>query len=153
MKTFVIGRVAAGAIAEKYLRAAHGIEVIAFVSSVGKIHLPASVAPPSLLPSSHNEDDDDDAGDALSPAFVDLLKTINRETVDSHPTRCPHTETAERMTKVESFSNFLFVAIVVDGSANVIANHPSERGAGLDRRDRDLRHSKFAPRSRGAMFR
>ena len=40
-----IGRVAAGAIAEKYLSLAHGVEVVAFVSSVGSEHL----FPPTTL--------------------------------------------------------------------------------------------------------
>ncbi|PPQ98898.1 hypothetical protein CVT24_003529 [Panaeolus cyanescens] len=93
-----IGRVAAGAIAEKYLKQVYGIEIVAFVSSVGKIHLPAHVAPPSLAPLETGEDDDN-AQDALSKEFVDLLATITREDVDKHPTRCPHTETAERMTQ------------------------------------------------------
>ena len=94
-----VGRVAAGAIAEKYLKLAHGIEIIAFVSSVGKVHLPASMAPPSLTPINPDEEDDS-AHDALSKDFVTLLGTISREEVDKHPTRCPHPETAERMTKV-----------------------------------------------------
>ncbi|EGN94104.1 hypothetical protein SERLA73DRAFT_188688 [Serpula lacrymans var. lacrymans S7.3] len=93
-----IGRVAAGAIAEKYLKLVYGIEIVAFVSSVGKIHLPAAVAPPSLIPTEGNEDDDE-AQDALSPEFRQLLATITREEVDKHPTRCPHPDTAERMTK------------------------------------------------------
>ncbi|KAF9015386.1 chorismate synthase [Cyathus striatus] len=93
-----IGRVAAGAIAEKYLKQAYGIEIVAFVSSVGKVHLPASVAPPSLGP--HDDDDNnDDIQDALTPEFQQLLKTITREEVDKHPTRCPHPETAEKMTQ------------------------------------------------------
>lgn len=93
------GRVAAGAIAEKYLKQAYGIEIVAFVSSVGKIHLPANVAPGSLAPLEIDEDDDK-AQDALSKDFIDLLATITREDVDKHPTRCPHQETAERMTRV-----------------------------------------------------
>jgi chorismate synthase len=93
-----IGRVAAGAIAEKYLRIAHGIEIVAFVSSVGKVHLPATVAPPSLVPIDGNEDNDE-AADALSIEFRQLLATVTRAEVDKHPTRCPHLETAERMTK------------------------------------------------------
>lgn len=91
-----IGRVAAGAIAEKYLKLAYGIEIVAFVSSVGKIRLPSTVSPPSQVPS----EDDDTVEDALSPEFVHLLKNITREEVDKQPTRCPHAETAERMTKV-----------------------------------------------------
>ncbi|EDR15687.1 uncharacterized protein LACBIDRAFT_181235 [Laccaria bicolor S238N-H82] len=90
-----VARVAAGAIAEKYLKLAYGIEIVAFVSSVGKIHLPAALAPPSLTPSSNDDDEDD----ALSDDFRQLLATISREQVDSHPTRCPHHETAERMTQ------------------------------------------------------
>jgi len=88
-----IGRVAAGAIAEKYLKLAHGIEIVAFVSSVGKIHLPSAISPPSQVPS----DDDDTVEEALSPEFVKLLNTITREEVDKFITRCPHEETSERM--------------------------------------------------------
>ncbi|PSR71115.1 hypothetical protein PHLCEN_2v12961 [Hermanssonia centrifuga] len=90
-----VGRVAAGAIAEKYLKLAYGVEIIAFVSSVGKINLPTIVSPPSQV----SPDDDDAVEDALSTEFVQLLKTITREQVDAQPTRCPHPETAERMTK------------------------------------------------------
>lgn len=93
-----IGRVAAGAIAEKYLKQVFGIEIVAFVTSVGKIHLPSNVAPPSLMAADEDEDNDDVA-DALTPEFRQLLATITREEVDNHPTRCPHPETAERMTK------------------------------------------------------
>jgi len=100
------GRVAAGAIAEKYLKTALGVEIVAFVSSVGKIHLPVSMAPPSLTPLNTDEDDDA-AQDALSPEFIKLLATITREEVDKHPTRCPHEETAERMTKVSVISTLL----------------------------------------------
>ncbi|EED84792.1 predicted protein [Postia placenta Mad-698-R] len=88
-----IGRVAAGAIAERYLKLVHGIEIVAFVSSVGKVHLPSSVG------SQASSEDDDSVEDILSSEFVQLLQTVTREQVDSHPTRCPHTETAERMTK------------------------------------------------------
>ncbi|KAK0232894.1 chorismate synthase [Armillaria fumosa] len=89
-----IGRVAAGAIAEKYLKLAYGIEVVAFVSSVGKVHLPSTVVSPSS-----SDADDDDAQDAISEDFRRLLATVTREQVDSHPIRCPHPETAERMTQ------------------------------------------------------
>ncbi|KAK0207982.1 chorismate synthase [Desarmillaria ectypa] len=89
-----IGRVAAGAIAEKYLKLAYGIEVVAFVSSVGKIHLPSTVVSPSS-----SDADNDDAQDAISEDFRHLLATVTREQVDSHPIRCPHPETAERMTQ------------------------------------------------------
>ncbi|KAK0506426.1 chorismate synthase [Armillaria luteobubalina] len=89
-----IGRVAAGAIAEKYLKLAYGIEVVAFVSSVGKVHLPSTVVSPSSIDADNN-----DAQDAISEDFRQLLATVTREQVDSHPIRCPHPETAERMTE------------------------------------------------------
>lgn len=95
----ISGRVAAGAIAEKYLKIAYGIEIVAFVSSVGKVHLPSSLAPPSLTPQNPDEEDDV-AHDALSKDFMHLLSTITREEVDKLPTRCPHPETSERMTQV-----------------------------------------------------
>ncbi|KAF9004161.1 chorismate synthase [Hymenopellis radicata] len=81
-----IGRVAAGAIAEKYLKIAFGIEVVAFVSSVGKIHMPSSVV----------SDDDEDA---ISDEFKQLLATVTRAQVDTHLTRCPHPDTATKMTE------------------------------------------------------
>ena len=97
---FVIGRVAAGAIAEKYLKLAYGIEIVAFVSSVGKVHLPTNVAPPSLMSLNH-DGNDDVTEDALSKDFMALLANITRDEVDRHPTKCPHPETAEKMTEVK----------------------------------------------------
>ncbi|KAI9512308.1 chorismate synthase [Russula earlei] len=93
-----IGRVAAGAIAEKYLRQAHGIQIVAFVSSVGKVHLPSSRAP-SASTASNVDEEDDEAEDALSPEFRALLEKVTREEVDRFPTRCPHPETSDRMIK------------------------------------------------------
>ncbi|KAJ7226095.1 chorismate synthase [Mycena pura] len=86
-----IGRVAAGAIAEKYLRIAHGVEIVAFVSSVGKVHLPTTAVAVDA------DGDDDDAPEPLSPDFRALLANVSREEVDKQLTRCPHPETAERM--------------------------------------------------------
>lgn len=63
-----IGRVAAGAIAEKWLRENYGTEVVAWVSSVGDIEAPD----------------------------IDHL-TITREEVDSTLVRCPHGPSAEKM--------------------------------------------------------
>ncbi|RDW60351.1 bifunctional chorismate synthase/riboflavin reductase [NAD(P)H] ARO2 [Aspergillus mulundensis] len=82
-----IGRVAAGAIAEKYLRLSHGVEIVAFTTSVGNEHLfPPTAEHPSP---------------ATNPAFLDLIEKIDRETVDAHaPTRCPDEAAAARMTKV-----------------------------------------------------
>jgi chorismate synthase len=78
--------VAAGAIAEKYLSLAHSITITAFVSSVGSIHLfPPTPAYPTA---------------STNPAFLSLLETIDRPTVDSFaPVRCPDADTAERMAE------------------------------------------------------
>ncbi|KAI5297505.1 hypothetical protein KEM56_004768, partial [Ascosphaera pollenicola] len=82
-----IGRVAAGAIAEKYLKLAHGVEIVAFVTSVG----PEYLFPPTP----------EHPSPSTNPNFLELLKTINRETVDSFaPIRCPEEGAAARMTKV-----------------------------------------------------
>lgn len=82
-----IGRVAAGAIAEKYLRLAHGIEIVAFVSSVGNEFLfPPTPTHPTL---------------ATNLEFLEMIETIDRETVDSFaPVRCPNEEASKRMEKL-----------------------------------------------------
>ena len=64
-----IGRVAAGAIAEKYLFEEYGIEIVAWVSSVG--------------------DYDSNKVD---------METITRAQVDANDIRCPDAHTAEKMT-------------------------------------------------------
>src|SRR5512136_50354 len=63
-----IGRVAAGAIAEKLLRERYGVQIVAWVGSVGEI-------------------------DAPEPD----LETLDRSTVDTAWVRCPHASTAARM--------------------------------------------------------
>ncbi|VDC01981.1 unnamed protein product [Peniophora sp. CBMAI 1063] len=83
-----IGRVAAGAIAEKYLKEAYGVEIVAFVSSVGKIHLPGSVP---------SQTDDDDAADVPSPELAALMGCVSRAEIDKYPTRCPHAATNDAM--------------------------------------------------------
>ena len=89
-----IGRVAAGAIAETYLKRSLGVEIVAFVSSVGKISIPASESSKHV----QLDEENDEVEDALTPEFRQLLTTVTREQVDQYPTRCPHPETAERMT-------------------------------------------------------
>lgn len=106
--TLCKGRVAAGAIAEKYLREAYGVEIVAFVSSVGKVHLPflaPAVSASHAAPNGHvngndligGTEEDDDAEEQLSEEYMALLNTITREDVDKRTVRCPHAETAERM--------------------------------------------------------
>ena len=81
-----IGRVAAGAIAEKYLSLACGVEIIAFVSSVGNEHL---FPPSSKYPSASS-----------NPAFLALISNITRAQVDEHlPVRCPDASASERMAQ------------------------------------------------------
>jgi chorismate synthase len=65
-----IGRVAAGAIAEKMLFDHFGVEIVAWVSSVGTV----------------------EAG------HIDMT-TITREAVDRHPVRCPDDRAAEEMSE------------------------------------------------------
>ena len=79
-----IGRVAAGAIAEKYLKMAHGVEIVAFVDSVGDEYLfPPTPTHPTA---------------ATNPIYLDLLNTITRNEVDTFlPVRCPNQEAATRM--------------------------------------------------------
>lgn len=81
------GRVAAGAIAEKYLTLSHNVQIIAYVSSVGREHLfPPTPEHPSP---------------STNPAFLSLISTITRETVDSFiPVRCPDGSASARMAKV-----------------------------------------------------
>ncbi|CDK24352.1 unnamed protein product [Kuraishia capsulata CBS 1993] len=73
-----IGRVAAGAIAEKFLAQSHGVEIVAFVSGVGTISIDR---------------------DPRSAEFQKLLSTITREQVDSfEPIRCPDSTVSQKMT-------------------------------------------------------
>ncbi|KAI9318203.1 chorismate synthase [Dichotomocladium elegans] len=81
-----IGRVAAGAIAEKYLKLAHGVEIVAFVSSVGKVAMPFIAQ--------------QEESEKFDPEFHEFLNTITREKVDEDITRCPHPETSEAMKKL-----------------------------------------------------
>jgi len=74
-----IGRVAAGAIAEKYLRLAYGVEIVAFVSSVGKVHMPY-LAPPS---NDKGDEDADDVEEHLTEEYMHLLNTVTRADVDA----------------------------------------------------------------------
>lgn len=74
-----IGRVAAGAIAEKFLSKANGVEIIAFVSQVGSVKMNR---------------------DAQDAKFLEVLQTVTREQVDAAgPIRCPDASVADAMTK------------------------------------------------------
>ena len=81
------GRVAAGAIAEKYLRLAYGVEIVAFVSSVGSEFLfPPSADYPTM---------------STNPAFLKLIDGIDRAQVDAfQPVRCPDAKASKRMEEL-----------------------------------------------------
>jgi chorismate synthase len=82
-----IGRVAAGAVAEKFLYERYGVEIVAWVSAVG----------------------------AVKAIKVDLM-TVDRAAVDLSDVRCPHAESAERMTAA-----IVQVKAVEDSLGGVIA--------------------------------
>lgn len=74
-----IGRVAAGAVAEKFLKLANGVEIVAFVSSIGKVSMDRNPE---------------------SPEFQKILNTITREEVDeTGPIRCPDASVRDLMVK------------------------------------------------------
>ena len=79
-----IGRVAAGAVAEKYLRVAHGVDIVAFTNSVGPEHLfPATKEHPTPT---------------TNPEFLHLIDTVTRTGVDEFlPVRCPDEAANKRM--------------------------------------------------------
>ena len=83
------GRVAAGALAERYLKQAYNIEIVAFVSSVGKIQLPFFSEGDEEMP--------------LNEDYIQLLRTVTREDVDKENVRCPNHEVADRMREVRPF--------------------------------------------------
>jgi chorismate synthase len=109
-----IGRVAAGAIAEKYLKLAYGVEITAFVSSVGNVHMfPPTAEHPTP---------------ATNPAFLRLLETVNRPMVDSFvPVRCPDAKASAQMA--EYIAEFRDRQDSIGGTVTcVIKNVPSGLG-------------------------
>ncbi|KAL3234837.1 Chorismate synthase ARO2 [Nakaseomyces bracarensis] len=74
-----IGRVAAGAIAEKFLHYVSEVEIVAFVTQIGNVKMNR---------------------DPFDPQFHEILNTITREKVDSMgPIRCPDPSVADLMVK------------------------------------------------------
>lgn len=132
-----VGRVAAGAIADKYLKLAHGIEITAFVSSVGTVHMfpPTEVHP---TPSTN-------------PAFLSLIETIDRKTVDEHvPVRCPNTEASAKMA--EYIADFRDRQDSIGGTVTcVIRNVPSGLGEpAFDKMEAMLAHAMLSiPATKG----
>ncbi|ROT35170.1 chorismate synthase [Sodiomyces alkalinus F11] len=104
-----IARVAAGAVAEKYLRQAYGTEITAFVASVGAVHL----FPPTP----------DHPSPSTNPDFLDLLRTIDRDTVDRFlPVRCPDHAAATRMN--EYIASFRDRNDSIGGTVTCVVRNP-----------------------------
>lgn len=133
----VAGRVAAGAIAEKYLKLAYGVEIVAFVSSVGNEHL---FPPTAIHPTA-----------ATNPEFLKLLDVIDRPTVDSfHPIRCPHPEASARMETL--VADFRDRKDSIGGTVTcVIRNCPSGLGEPcFDKLEATLAHAMLSiPATKG----
>lgn len=132
-----IGRVAAGAIAEKYLKLAHGIEITAFVTSVGNIHMfPPTATHPTP---------------STNPAFLSLLQTIDRETVDSFiPVRCPDKGSSDKMA--ECIADYRDRNDSIGGTVTcVIKNVPSGLGEpAFDKMEAMLAHAMLSiPATKG----
>ncbi|KAK0705623.1 chorismate synthase [Lasiosphaeris hirsuta] len=132
-----IGRVAAGAIAEKYLRLAYGVEIVAFVTEVGNVSLfPPTVEHPSA---------------STNPAFLALVDTIDRPTVDSFlPVRCP--DAAVSQTMVDLISDFRDRHDSIGGIVTcVVRNLPSGLGEPcFDKLEAKLAHAMMSiPATKG----
>ncbi|KAH7305061.1 chorismate synthase [Rhexocercosporidium sp. MPI-PUGE-AT-0058] len=132
-----IGRVAASAIAEKYLKLAHGIEIVAFVTSVGSKHMfPATAEHPTP---------------STNPAFLSLIETITREKVDEFvPVRCPDTTAAKVMG--DHIAEFRDREDSIGGTVTcVIRNVPSGLGEPcFDKMEAMLAHAMLSiPASKG----
>lgn len=135
--SFHPGRVAAGAIAEKYLQLAHNVEIVAFVTSVGSEHLfPPTPGHPTY---------------ATNPEFLQLVNTIDRKTVDEYvPVRCPNKEASARMTKV--IENFRDKKDSIGGTVTcVIRNVPAGLGEPcFDKLEAELAHAMLSiPATKG----
>jgi chorismate synthase len=90
-----VGRVAAGAIAEKILRLAEGIEIVAYVRRIGGIE--AEIPDPLLGGDAGRTGDAGRAAGSESAKMpVDPLR-LTRAQVDATPVRCPDADSAAKM--------------------------------------------------------
>ncbi|CAH7685078.1 chorismate synthase [Phakopsora pachyrhizi] len=96
-----IARVAAGAIAEKFLKTAFGVEIVAFVSGVGKIHLTSQSLKRGVEENgaSNNSHEDEDGEDCCGPEYMEFLSSLTRSEVDESQVRCPHPAISAAMEK------------------------------------------------------
>jgi len=132
-----IGRVAAGAIAEKYLRLSHGIEIVAFTSSIGHEHL----FPPTK----------EHPTPSTNPEFLQLIDAITREQVDGFlPVRVPNKDCQQRMEDL--VAEFRDKHDSIGGTVTcVIRNCPSGLGEpAFDKLEATLAHAMLSiPATKG----
>ncbi|KAK0639119.1 chorismate synthase [Cercophora newfieldiana] len=132
-----IGRVAAGAIAEKYLRLAYGVEIVAFVTDVGNV----SLFPPTP----------EHPSPSTNPDFLSLVNTIDRATVDKFlPVRCPDGAVSDKMMNL--ISDFRDRSDSIGGVVTcVIRNVPSGLGEPcFDKLEAKLAHAMMSiPATKG----
>jgi len=132
-----IGRVAAGAIAEKYLKVAHGVEIVAFTNSVGAEQL---FPPTNTHPTP-----------STNPAFLELIDKVDRNTVDSFlPVRCPDAAVTKRMEHL--IADFRDRKDSIGGTVTcVIRNCPSGLGEPcFDKLEATLAHAMLSiPATKG----
>ena len=132
-----LARVAAGAVAEKVLKEAYGVEIVAFTSSVGWEYLfPPTAEHPTA---------------STNPEFLKLLETVTREEVDRHvPVRAPGKEACARMENL--IAEFRDRKDSIGGTVScVIRNCPSGLGEPVfDRLEAKLGHAMMSlPATKG----
>lgn len=89
-----------------------GVEIVAFVSGVGKIGLPF-----------------DDGEDIVGKELMKLVKDVTREEIDQELTRCPHKETSQKMTDVSPCSKLFSISHSDSGRARDDADMQAIRAA------------------------
>ena len=132
-----LARVAAGAVAEKVLKEAYGVEIVAFTSSVGNEYLcPPTQEHPTA---------------STNPEFLSALETVSRQIVDDHtPVRCPSKEACGRMEKV--IEHYRDAKDSIGGTVTcVIRNAPPGLGEPVfDRLEAKLAHAMMSlPATKG----
>ncbi|KAL9083529.1 MAG: hypothetical protein Q9159_005721 [Coniocarpon cinnabarinum] len=132
-----LARVAAGAVAEKVLKEACGVEIVAFTSSIGNEYL---FSPTAEHPTA-----------STNPEFLELLEKITREEVDDHiPVRCPSKEACARMEKL--IEQFRDQKDSIGGTVSCVVRHcPSGLGEPVfDRLEATLAHAMMSlPATKG----
>lgn len=128
---------AAGAIAEKYLQQAYGVEIVAFTASIGNEFL---FPPTPIHPTC-----------ATNPEYLKFIDTIDRKTVDSFlPVRAPNGDVSQRMEKL--ISDFRDRQDSIGGTVTcVIRNCPSGLGEPcFDKLEATLAHAMLSiPATKG----